>query len=135
MASTLHLEQAIGDESMFIPGQIYRRRDLHRDYGGQQQGGICTPSRFPIVLLFTGESGTQHGYRDGWQNDGLFLYTGEGQRGEPHHIRRLSDGGPDHPRWVVAVCANCHRRAHYSRDAIEFNRELSDKVGQMETER
>lgn len=20
---------------------------------------------------------------------------------EPHHIRRLSDGGPDHPRWVV----------------------------------
>src|ERR1700746_1774493 len=24
--------------------------------------------------------------------------------------RRLSDGGPDHPRWVVAVCPNCHRR-------------------------
>ncbi|MBL7198923.1 MAG: HNH endonuclease [Anaerolineae bacterium] len=39
---------------------------------------------------------------------------------EPHHIRRLSDGGPDHPRWVVALCPNCHRRAHYSEDKDEF---------------
>ncbi|MFC1905016.1 HNH endonuclease [Chloroflexota bacterium] len=23
---------------------------------------------------------------------------------EPHHIRRLSDGGPDHPDWVAALC-------------------------------
>jgi 5-methylcytosine-specific restriction protein A len=267
---------------MFVPGQIYRRRDLHREFGGQQQGGISTPSKFPVIFLFTGESGTQHGYRDGWQGDDLFFYTGEGQRGdmryvsgnrairdhldsgkdlhlfeqaarahvryigqfvctgshlqktpgtdgamrnaivfelvpiadftspeaqeaielpkggrverlsqlrelaiadsaemrdaverrsasrkrseairayvleracghcegckmpapfltpkgapylEPHHIRRLSDGGPDHPLWVIAVCANCHRRAHYSNDAPDFNRGLLKIVDRLE---
>jgi predicted HNH restriction endonuclease len=42
---------------------------------------------------------------------------------EPHHIRRLADGGPDHPRWVVAVCPNCHRRAHHAADAAKYNQE------------
>jgi 5-methylcytosine-specific restriction protein A len=51
---------------------------------------------------------------------------------EPHHIRRLSDGGPDHPLWVIAVCANCHRRAHYSSDAVVFNQELRHVVGLIE---
>lgn len=269
---------------MFVPGHVYRRRTLHEMYGGQQQGGISTPARRPLVLLFTGESGEPYGYKDGWQEDGLFYYTGEGQSGnmrlvagnraildhskagkdlhlfeqahrahvryigqficsgfhnrmaptkdggarqtivfelipieefadsdndhgrhstlsadnpekslgelrelairdsaemrdaierkalsrkrsdavkqyvlkramgicegckrpapfitpdgnpylEPHHIRRLSDGGPDHPRWVVAVCANCHRRAHHSCDAIAFNQELGDLAGRLE---
>jgi 5-methylcytosine-specific restriction protein A len=72
--------------SMFVPGQIYRRRDLHHQFGGQQQGGISTPSRFPIILLFTGDSGARYGYHDGWQADGLFLYTGEGQRGDMHFV-------------------------------------------------
>ena len=25
---------------------------------------------------------------------------------EPHHLRRLSDGGPDHPAHVIALCPN-----------------------------
>ena len=71
-----------GHSSMFVQGQVYRRRDLHTQFGVQQQGGINTPSKFTFVLLFTGDSGAQHGYRDGWQEDGLFSYTGEGQIGE-----------------------------------------------------
>lgn len=47
---------------------------------------------------------------------------------EPHHIRRISDGGPDHPEWVAGVCPNCHGRAHYSADKVEFNAELRAKV-------
>lgn len=47
---------------------------------------------------------------------------------EPHHIRRLSDGGPDDPRSVAGVCANCHRRAHYSVDAVDFNAHLTRVV-------
>ena len=35
---------------------------------------------------------------------------------EAHHIRRLSDGGPDHPRHVIAVCPNCHIGARFSID-------------------
>ena len=67
--------------------------------------------------------------------DALFvLPTGELYL-EPRHIRRLTDGGPDHPRWVVAVCPNCHRRAHYSKDAKTYNElnllttSSSDKAG------
>lgn len=67
---------------VFSPGQMYRRRELHEKFGGQRQGGISTPAKAPFILLITGESGKQHGYSDEWTNDGTFLYTGEGQRGD-----------------------------------------------------
>ena len=51
---------------------------------------------------------------------------------EPHHIRRLTDGGPDHPRWVAGVCPNCHRRAHYSSDAEAYNTYLEQIVSGLE---
>ena len=51
---------------------------------------------------------------------------------EPHHIRRLTDGGPDDPRWVAGVCPNCHRRAHYARDAAKYNEKLAEIVFQLE---
>ena len=254
---------------MFEVGQLYdRRKDIHGPLGGQQQGGICTPQGHPYVVLFTGESGQPYGYKDGWDENGVFLYTGEGQVGdmtfvrgnrairdhaqdgkdlllfealgkrkpvryigafacagwderrgpdkdghprkvivfqlvkageepapetvtepvreslealreraykaaqptastsdkesrrkyykraedvrayvlarakgvceacgkaapfvrsngspylEPHHIRRVSDGGPDDPRWVAAVCPNCHREAHFGIQQAALN--------------
>lgn len=263
--------------SPFVPETVYRRRDLHAKYGGQRRGGISTPSAHPLLMLFTGESGMQYGYKDGWTKDGVFEYTGEGRRGdmelargnrailehsrsgkdlhlfeqlgkgtarymgqmictgyqermgpdvdaksrrviifelvpaeamaspavaplsrvrglwglemdelrrlaretpskistqverrqktydrseavrvyvlrrakgiceacdapapfttregrpylEPHHIRRLSDGGPDDPEWVAGVCPNCHRRAHHSHDYKEFNDQLTRRI-------
>ena len=51
---------------------------------------------------------------------------------EPHHIRRISDGGPDHPTFVVGVCPNCHRRAHYGQDAATFNDALLKRVTVIE---
>jgi 5-methylcytosine-specific restriction protein A len=51
---------------------------------------------------------------------------------EPHHIRRLTDGGPDDPRWVAGLCPNCHRRAHYSNDGPEFNARLEVTVLSLE---
>ena len=266
---------------MFTIGQTYSRRNLHKLYGGQRQGGISTPAQHNFILLFTGEQGRQYGYRDGWIDEGIFLYTGEGQVGdmtfirgnravrdhiadgkdlhlfecvqrgrvryigqmvctgfqrrqapdregddrqvivfeitpigafdslevsdvteeqslwaeplsilreralvishvarepserrqlvhhrssavrtyvlkrangicegcgeeapfktsegrfylEPHHIRRLSDGGPDHPIWVAALCPNCHSRAHYSADRNEFNQQLIEIISEKE---
>jgi 5-methylcytosine-specific restriction protein A len=67
---------------LFAQGQIYRRRDLHTQFGGQQRGGISTPAKHPLILMFTSESGEQFGYRDGWNPGGLFYYTGEGQSGD-----------------------------------------------------
>lgn len=274
---------------MFTPGKRYnRRQDLHEVYGGQRQGGISTPKEHPLIFLFTGDQGEQYGYEDGFQEDGTFWYTGEGQVGdmqmlrgnrsirdhatdgksmhlfqyvgtgtveyvgefvsvgdhehlspdrngnlrkvfvfelaldsggtsgvvpkslarsepreasglwtmplselrtnalttagstatrterkynvykrsesvrvyvlrraegdcegcgtvapftrkrngqpylEPHHILRLADAGPDHPRWVIALCPNCHRRVHYGAEGDEYNEMLAQKVGQIE---
>jgi len=262
----------------FVVGSAYRRREIHDEYGGQRQGGIATPSHYPLVFLFTSSSGEQYGYKDGWEGD-LYLYTGQGQVGdmtfdrgnrairdhvrdgkdlhmfeqigsgmvqyigqmvclghrlgrtpdssgedrriivfellpvagletqeghlqsqqvreltlaelrrralddgvpeapisqrlntyrersisikafalaradgrcegcgrsapfvtpsqqpylEVHHIRKLSDGGPDHPRWVAALCPNCHREAHYGERAEELKEQLTLVIGDKE---
>lgn len=267
---------------MFVQGRIYRRRGLHDTYGGQWQGGISTPADESFIFLFTGEIGEAYGYKDRWTDEGLFLYTGEGQEGdmtfvrgnrairdhmaegkdlylfeyarqgyvryigemvcighherqghdvhghdrkilvfelapsdsltssedgelpiqgkdvsaaalkrlrkkaltttatgvtpsqrltdafarseavrtyvlaradgtceacrrpapfttaagrpylETHHIRRLSDAGLDDPKWVIALCPNCHRRAHYGSDKSAFKKHASQIVRERE---
>jgi len=261
----------------FEIGRTYnRRQDIHAKYGGQQQGGIITPSQHPLIFAITGISGRQHGYEDHWEDDGSFRYFGEGQIGdmkwergnnairdhaaggkellifeavksglqyrgpfncggysyqlapdrednprqaivfhliplssdtaggeladepaeaglslselrrralaaagparevkgesaptsyyarsravrlyvlgrangacegcdkpapftaaggtpylEPHHIRRLSDQGPDDPRYMAALCPNCHREAHYGERAQSLNQRLQQRI-------
>ena len=74
-------------EADFEPGKVYnRRQDIHGKYGGQRQGGISTPAQFPVVLIFTGESGEEYGYHDEYRN-GHFFYTGEGQTGDMKMLR------------------------------------------------
>lgn len=51
---------------------------------------------------------------------------------EPHHIRRLSDGGLDHPAHVAAICPNCHKQAHYGADSDDLNRTLATKIANLE---
>jgi 5-methylcytosine-specific restriction enzyme A len=68
-------------------GRVYRRRELHEHFGGQRQGGISTPSKSNAVLLFTGPTGTNYGYRDAWSEDGHFHYSGEGQVGDMEMVR------------------------------------------------
>ena len=245
------------------------------------QGGICTPKDHPLVIAFTGASGQQHGYADGWTPEGVYRYFGEGQSGdmawkggnvairdhvikgedlllfqtlgggevrylgefvcagydfeiapdgtgalrqaivfnivpafeldegaggyadraavpsdlqtlrqhalaavstpadasrtrakrtvyersrqirayvlarakgrceacghaapfltltgtpylEPHHIRRLGDGGPDHPRHMAAVCPNCHREIHHGKQGRSLNERLQASVSSTE---
>jgi 5-methylcytosine-specific restriction enzyme A len=61
-----------------------------------------------------------------------FLTTAGRPYLEAHHTRRLSDGGPDDPRWGIAVCPNCHRRAHYADDGEDFNEALKSKLATLE---
>lgn len=76
------------DKLPFIPDYIYNRRsDIHRIYGGNWQGGICPSKSFPYIFIFTGNSGQQHGYQDGWDNPDVFTYTGEGQDGDMDFVR------------------------------------------------
>jgi len=76
------------DKLPFIPNQIYHRRnDIHAVYKGNWQSGICPSSTHPFIFIFTGESGHQHGYKDGWDNPNVFSYTGEGQAGDMSFTR------------------------------------------------
>jgi hypothetical protein len=82
------------------PGQKVRRVELHDTYGGRRQGGI-SPSRVtPNVFIFTDPvKGALHGYvYDGWRDDKLFHYTGEGQFGDQQMAqgnKALRDHGLD----------------------------------------
>ncbi|GAW94380.1 NUDIX domain-containing protein [Calderihabitans maritimus] len=268
----------------FQVGSLYKRKDIHDLFGGQRQGGISTPSRYPVIFLFSSKRGKEFGYQDGWKDDGLYYYTGEGQVGdmtftrgnlaiknhlkdgkdlflfetegdlrrfigrmslvgyeevtipdikgnlrkgilfklipqdasiepeplpypekyekpekrsfhdlrqaafnaikadgnvadsreakaryyfrsniiasyvrnraygfceacgkfapfnttngqpylEPHHIRRRSDGGPDRPEFMIALCPNCHRKAHHGADQKKFNQALLQKAQWIE---
>ena len=72
----------------FVPGRIYNRReDLHDRFGGQQQGGIITPSRHDVVFIITGDGGAAYGYNDRIRPDGVMEYYGEGQRGDMQLVR------------------------------------------------
>ncbi len=64
-------------------GDEIRRTELHKTFGGRNQGGVGPSAQSRNVLIFSDPaSGEQHGYRDGWADDGTFHYTGEGQRGD-----------------------------------------------------
>lgn len=263
----------------FEEGKVYNRRTaIHARFGGQQQGGIITPSQYLIIFIVTGDEGLEHGYADRMRDDGAFEYFGEGQIGdmtmqrgnfaiathastgkslllfrkttdglryvselvyekhhierapdrvgnerdaivfelrplsaivedvddrradspktleqlrilakaaagifsptqiagtrnvyqrsrdvrnyvlmrsagdcegcnspapfvrkngspylEPHHIRRVSDGGPDDPAFVIALCPNCHRRVHAGKDGAIYNDTLLAKMRDIET--
>lgn len=51
---------------------------------------------------------------------------------EPHHIRRVSDGGPDHPAFVAAVCPNCHCEIHHGMKGANINVVLGRHVAEIE---
>ena len=73
---------------MFEIGRVYNRRsEIHGPYGGQWQGGISTPRDWPLVFLFTGESGSSTVTGTGGDDNGVFLYTGEGQEGDMEFSR------------------------------------------------
>lgn len=72
----------------FIPDHVYNRRsEIHDRFGGNAQSGISSSSTFPYIFIFSGSSGHQHGYKDGWENPHVFSYTGEGQSGDMRFIR------------------------------------------------
>lgn len=76
------------DQLPFIPEHIYnRRQDIHAKYKGNWQSGICPSSTHNYIFIFSGKSGTQHGYQDGWDNPDIFTYTGEGQSGDMKFTR------------------------------------------------
>jgi 5-methylcytosine-specific restriction enzyme A len=109
-----------------LPGQSYDRNNVHERYGGQRQYGISTPANASHILLFCAPSAESYGYEDGWREDGLFRYSGEGQRGDMafkrgndailHHSRR---GKKLHLFTSVGT-----RRVHYEGEFEYFDHEI-----------
>lgn len=75
------------NDKPFILGQIYRRTIIQDQYGGNRQGGIANCASHPYIFIFSGDAGHQHGYKDQWENDNIFSYTGEGQLNNMSFIR------------------------------------------------
>ncbi len=72
---------------MFERGRKYKRKELHKQFGGQQQGGIITPRSEPVVFVITGSSGEQYGYHDDADENGVWHYYGEGTSGDMRFVR------------------------------------------------
>jgi len=89
---------------------VYQRADAVRRYVLARAKGICEACRKPAP--FDRKSG------------GPYL--------EPHHTRRVSDGGPDHPRWVAALCPNCHSQIHFGVGGEDLNRHVEAFLGEVE---
>lgn len=51
---------------------------------------------------------------------------------EPHHTRRLTDGGPDDFHHVIALCPTCHKRVHHGADGTTYNDHLKKTLGRLE---
>lgn len=47
---------------------------------------------------------------------------------EVHHTRRLSDDGPDDPRYVAAICPSVHREIHFGENGKDLNEKLISKL-------
>lgn len=70
----------------FIPNKLYKRSAIHDEFGGNRQRGISPSRQHRYIFIFSGKSGRQHGYRDGWDNPNVFSYTGEGKVGDMQFV-------------------------------------------------
>jgi len=72
---------------IFKVGEVYKRSTIHDQFGGNRQGGISPSARYPFIFIFSLKSGHQHGYKDQWENNDVFSYSGEGQVGDMEFAR------------------------------------------------
>lgn len=71
------------------------RRKVHRErkYGGRRLPGTCRD-------------------RVRRRDHGNCRWCGTNQDLQIHHVRYRSEGGPDTPRNLLTLCAECHAKAH-----------------------
>jgi 5-methylcytosine-specific restriction protein A len=87
-------------------GQTYTRSEATKQFALKSAEGVC----------------------QGCGEDAPFKSKNGDPYLEVHHLHRLSDGGPDKPENVIALCPNCHKRRHRGRDGDEFNERLIEKA-------
>lgn len=94
--------EATGLNSAHTVRNLYKRSRAVRDYVFLRAKGVCESCK--RIASFCRKDGSP------------YL--------EPHHTTRVSDGGPDHPAHVGAICATCHREIHYGANGDAKNASL-----------
>lgn len=128
----------------FEMGDRYLRKEIHDQFGGQRYYGISTPKSEPFILIFTDPRSEEYGYRDRFLENGLFVYSGEGQVGD-----MTMDGGNkqirDHKQngdslyvfetvgeqdgaQIVTYNGEYEYFDHYREDAPDDNNEMRDAI-------
>lgn len=87
---------------------VYDRSSQVRNYILKRSGGFC-------------EWCGQEGFKT--LSGSVYLET--------HHIQPLSENGSDTVDNVVALCPNHHREAHFGESAVQFRKELADRVEKL----
>jgi len=107
-------EAALEGPTQTAPGKsstlVYHRSAALKRYVKARAGGVC----------------------EGCGEDAPFVTKSGDPYLEPHHTHMLSDGGPDHPASVIALCPTCHRRVHYGQGGGDYNEELIVKLSEIE---
>jgi len=50
------------------------------------------------------------------------------------NLQAMTDGGPDAPENVAAICPNCHKEIHHGMEGRTKNDQLIGKIAQTEKE-
>ncbi len=74
--------QSVPDHGLLHLGAVYRRADLHDRFGGNHYCGIASSKKESVVLIFHTQEPSQQFYEDGFDSDGLYWYSGQGQKGD-----------------------------------------------------
>lgn len=69
------------DKLPFTPDSSYKRSSLHDQFGGNRQSGISPSAINPFIFIFSGKSGAQYGYRDGWDNKNVLVIRVKAKKG------------------------------------------------------
>ena len=51
---------------------------------------------------------------------------------ETHHLIPVSEGGLDSPTNIIAVCPNCHRRFHHSKEKEILTEKMRQIINHLE---
>jgi 5-methylcytosine-specific restriction protein A len=72
----------VPERPVFDVGDQFLRKELHDQFQGQRYYGISTPAAESFVFIFTDPKSEEYGYNDRFLDNGLFVYSGEGQVGD-----------------------------------------------------
>ncbi|AKK00035.1 HNH endonuclease [Pseudomonas sp. MS646] len=100
---------SVGEKGFALRTVYYRSKRI-ANYVLKRAGGICESCGKPAPFMK--------------KNGSPYL--------EPHHVNRVSDGGLDHPRFIGAICPDCHREIHHGLNGEAKNDTLKNYVANIE---